>query len=203
MCPHAGTADDITTGRIPVDIRHTVVFSGLHQLKVGGKVLLGFGLLSLKVHVPEVHVKAGLGVNGSNDNEATLRRPVDRVAVLLLDGADKLEVTDCSALLLRGKERHGGLGCDSSTSDSLAGCDENEPIAIGLPSEIDHSILKTVNNLNRNTLLAYPENLEVGGRRLLRFRVSIHLHADIQTLGLPVKLDVGNIEQITCSYNFL
>lgn len=72
MSPHTSTADNVATRRIPLNISHTVVLNGLHQLKVGGKVLLSLVLLTLKIHVPEVEVEVGLGVDGSDNNESTL-----------------------------------------------------------------------------------------------------------------------------------
>jgi len=62
-------------------------------LKVGGEILLSLGLVTLKVHIPEVHVKAGLRVNGTNDDETALGRPIDGVVVLLVESAHQLEAS--------------------------------------------------------------------------------------------------------------
>ena len=72
MSPNTSTADNVATRGVPLNVSHTVVLNGLHQLEVGGKVLLSLVLLTLKVHVPEVEVEVGLGVNGSDNNETTL-----------------------------------------------------------------------------------------------------------------------------------
>jgi hypothetical protein len=60
VCPNTGAADDVATSGVPVNIRDTVVLGGLHKLKVGGEILLGIGLLTLEVHIPEVHIEASL-----------------------------------------------------------------------------------------------------------------------------------------------
>lgn len=104
MSPHTGAANNVTTSGVPVNIGDTVVLYSLHQLEVGCEILLSLDLLALEVEIPEVHVKAGLGVNGGDNNESALGRPVDAVAGLLLNGAHQLEVTGSVALLLRREE---------------------------------------------------------------------------------------------------
>lgn len=182
MSPHTSTGDNVTTGGIPVDVRDTVVLDRLHQLKVGSQILLTLGLLTLEIHIPEINVEARLRVNRGNNNEATLGRPVDGVARLLLNGAHKLEVTGRNTLLLGSEEGNSRLRGSASTAGSLTVRDENETSSIRLPGEVDHGILETVNNLDRNTLLANAENLQVGGHGLLGLGVTIHLHTDVGTL---------------------
>lgn len=126
VCPDTGTTDNVATSGVPVNIGDTVVLRGLHELKVSGEVVLAVNLLALEVHIPEVHVEAGLRVNGGDNNETSLGGPVDTVAVLLVDGADQLEVAGLVTLLLGGEERDGSLRSNSSTLSCLAVCDSNE-----------------------------------------------------------------------------
>jgi hypothetical protein len=126
VSPDTGTGDDVTTGGVPVNVGDTVVLDGLHELKVGGEVLFGLNLLTLEVHVPEVKIEVGLGVNGGNNDETTLGGPVDTVAGLLLDSAHQLEVTAGVALLLGGEEGDGSLGEDGSTSCGLTVGNDDE-----------------------------------------------------------------------------
>jgi hypothetical protein len=179
------------------------VLNGLHQLEVNGKVLLSLVLLALKVHVPEVKIEVGLGVNGGDNDETTLGRPVDTVAGLLLNCPDKLEVTGSVALLLRSEEGDGSLGENGSTGRSLTISDQDETRPVGLPREVDDSVLETVNNLDGHTLLANTEDLQVGGHGLLGLGVTVNLDANIGTLRLPVELDIGHVEQVTSADNFL
>lgn len=77
-----------------------------HQLQAGGQVLLVFGLLAIKIQIPELEIRALGVVDGSNDDEAALGRPVDRVVVLLLKSPQVLKAADLVALLkLRAEER--------------------------------------------------------------------------------------------------
>ena len=46
---------------------------GVHVLEVGGEILLGLGLLALKVEIEKVKVGALLVRNGGNNNKATSR----------------------------------------------------------------------------------------------------------------------------------
>jgi hypothetical protein len=203
VCPDTGAADNVATSGIPVNIGDTIVLSGLHELEVGGEILLGLNLLTLEVHIPEVHIEAGLGVDGCDNNETTLGGPVDTVAGLLIDSAHQLEVTGCVTLLLRCEERDGSLRANGGALWCLAVCDSNESGSIGLPGKVNDGILQAVNNLNGNTLLANAENLQVGGHGLLGLGVTVDLDADVGTLGLPVQLDIGNVEQVTGTDNLL
>lgn len=182
MSPDTGAADNVTTGGVPVNIGDTVVLNGLHKLEVGCEILLSLDLLALEVHIPEVHIEVGLRVNGSDNNESALGRPVNAVAGLLLNSANQLEVAGGVALLLRSEERDGSLREDGSTSGCLAVGDNDESGSIGLPGKVNHGILKTVNNLNGNTLLANAEDLQVSGHRLLRLGVTVDLDTDVGTL---------------------
>jgi hypothetical protein len=72
VSPNTGAGDDVTTSGVPVNVGNTVVLDSLHELKVGGEVLLGLNLLTLEVHIPEVKIEVGLGVDGGDDNETAL-----------------------------------------------------------------------------------------------------------------------------------
>lgn len=203
VSPHASTGDHVTASRVPRNVGHTVVLNGLHQLNVGSEILLGLNLLTLEVHIPEVQVEAGLGVDSGDNHETSLRRPVDTVAGLLLDTPHKFEVAGGAALFLRSEERDRSLRGNGDAGGGLAISDNDETGSIGLPSKVDDSVLKTVNNLNGNTLLAHAENLEVGGHGLLGLGVTVDLDTDVGTLGLPVQLHIGDIEQVTGTDNLL
>jgi hypothetical protein len=89
---------------------------------------------------------------------------VNGVVVLLVGGADQLEVTNLVALcLFRAEERDGSLGGYGGTNRYLTSGDENETVTLGLPGEVDDSVLDGVNNLDRHTLFSNAEDLEVGG----------------------------------------
>lgn len=104
---------------------------------------------------------------------------MDGVVVLLVDCSDKLEVADSVALGLLGTEEgDGGLWWYGSTSGDLAGSDQDEAVALGLPSKVDNGVLDGINNLNRHALFPDAENLEVGSQRLLRLGVTIDLDAE-------------------------
>lgn len=98
---------DITTSGVPVDISHTVVLHRGHELEVCVEFLLLVILVFLwllEAEVPEVEFKGLLGTNRSYDDKATLGRPVDGVAVLLVDGTDVTEVANGTSLALLGSE---------------------------------------------------------------------------------------------------
>ena len=84
------------------------MLSRVHELQAGAELLLAlFGVVLglLEAKIPEVEFKGLLRLEGSNNDKTTLGRPVDGVAVLLVDGADVTEVTWSTALeLLWGKE---------------------------------------------------------------------------------------------------
>lgn len=159
-------------------------------------------LVALKVQIPEVHVEARLGVHGSNHDKTALGRPVDGVAVLPVRRAHQLEVAQKVALLLGSKERHSGLGRNGSTAGRLTRGDDDETVSIGFPGKVDHGVLQAVNHFDGHTLFAYPEDFEVGGQRLLRLRVTVDLDTDVGSLGLPVQLDIGDVEEVTGSDDF-
>lgn len=98
MFPHACTSSDESSGRIPINISNAIVISSIHQLQISGQVLVALWLLTLEVQVEELHVEALLRMNGGNDDEATLGRPVDGIAVLLVICSDVLEVAHTSTL---------------------------------------------------------------------------------------------------------
>lgn len=172
-------------------------------MQVGSKVLFALWLVALKVQIPKVHVEARLRVHGSNDHETALGRPVDGVAVLAVRRAHQLEAAQDVALLLGGKERHGSLGGHRSTAGSLTSGDDDETVSIGFPGKVNHGVLETVDNLDGHPLLAHPEDFEVGGQRLLGLGVTVDLDTDVGALGLPVQLDIGDVEQIPGSHDFL
>jgi hypothetical protein len=123
---------------------------------------------------------------------------VNGVVVLLVDGADKLEVTNLVALcLFRAEEGDGSLGGHGGTNRHLTCGDENETVTLGLPGEVDDGILDGVNDLDGHTLFSDAEDLEVGGHGLLALAVTIDLDTEVGGVALPVKLCVGNVEQVT------
>lgn len=114
MLPDTGTGSNEATSGVPVDVGNTVVVGRVHELQVGGQILLALWLLALKVQVKELHIETLLRMNCGHDNEATFRRPVDSIAVLLIVCSDVLEIADTSSLNLFGAvEGDGRLGRDS------------------------------------------------------------------------------------------
>jgi hypothetical protein len=49
------------------------VISSVHELQVGGEVLVTLWFLAFEIHIKELHVEALLRVHGGNDDEAALR----------------------------------------------------------------------------------------------------------------------------------
>jgi len=89
---------------------------------------------------------------------------VDGVVVLLIGGADQLEVTNLVALcLFRAEERNRSLRGHGGTNGDLARSNENETVTLRLPGEVDDGVLDGVNNLDGHTLLSNAEDFEVGG----------------------------------------
>jgi hypothetical protein len=122
---------------------------------------------------------------------------VNGVVVLLVNGANQLEVTNAVTLDLLGtEEADGSLGWLSRALRDFACGDENETVALGLPSEVDNCVFDTVDDLNGDTLLANAEDFEVGGHALLALAVPVDLDAEEVGVGLPVKLGVGDVEQV-------
>ena len=176
----------------------------VHELQVGCQVLVGLRLLSLKVEVEKVKVRALLVVHRGNHNETTPGRPVDGIAVLLIQRAEVLEVADHRAFgLFRAEESSRGLGGNSRGSDRLRGGDDSEAIALRLPSKVDDGILDCVNNLDRNTLLLDTEDLQSRRLGLLGLRVTVNLHTEIRRIRLPVQLRVADTEEIQGADNLL
>ncbi len=162
MFPDTGARDAVSTSRVPVHVGDSVVISRVHELQVCGEVLVALGLLAFKVHIPKVEVEALLRVDGGYDDEATLRRPVDGIAVLLLDGTDVFEVADARAFDLFGAEEgDGGFRGDGSGHDDFGGGDEDEAVAFGFPGEVDNGVLDRVDNFDRDALFADAEDLEI------------------------------------------
>jgi len=122
---------------------------------------------------------------------------VDGVVVLLVNGANQLEVTNAVALDLLGtEEADGSLGWLSGTLGNLASGDQNETVALGFPSEVDNCVFDAVDDLNGHTLLTNAEDFEVGGQALLALAVPVNLDANKVCVGLPVELGIGNVEQV-------
>ena len=197
MFPNASARYAVAARRVPIHVRDAVVVPLVHELQVGREILVALGLLAFEVEVPEVEVEALLRVDGGDDDEAALGRPVDGVAVLLLDGADVLEVADAGALdLLRAEEGDGRLGRHGGRHDDLGRGDKDEAVALGLPGEVDDSVLDRVDHLDRHALLPHAEDFQVRRERLLRLGVPVHLDADVGALRLPVELGVGDVEEV-------
>lgn len=205
VLPHGGGGCDVTSRWIPVNVGDTVVVGSVHQHKVGGKVLLTLLLLTIKIHIVELHLERLLRVDGSNDNEATSWGPVDSVRVLLVVCADVLEVTDGSSSLglLWAVERNRGLWWDSGGDDWLGGGDGDESVTLWLPGEVDDGILDVLDNLDWNSLLLDAENLEGGGEGLLGLGVTVDLDTQVGSLGLPVHAGISDREKVEGSDNLL
>lgn len=204
MLPDTCAGGHKATRGVPFDVSHAVVVSSGEELKVGGEVLVLLVLVALKVEVVEVEVVRLLAENGGDNHETAVRRPVDGVVVLLVDGADQLEVTNTVALdLLGAEEADGSLGRDSRSRRNLASGNEDETVALGFPREVDDCVLDAINDLNWHALLTNAEDLEVGGQALLALAVSVDLDAEEVGVGLPVKLGVGNVEKVAGTDDFL
>lgn len=202
MSPNTSTGGHISTGWVPLDIRHAVVVLRVHKHNIGGEVGLAFRLVTFVVEVVEVNVRVLLDTNRGNDDETAFRRPVDTVAVLLVVGADVLERTSaCTLDFLGRKELHGGLGECLCSSDGLASSDQNEPIALGLPGEIYDSVLETVDDFDRYAFLLDAEDFEVRGQGFLGLGVSVNLDTDKFAFGLPMQFRIRDIEQVSSSDN--
>lgn len=170
VLPHRRPCGHEATRGVPLNVSDTVVISGVHQLKVSGKVLVRLGLLALKVQVEEVEVRALCVADSRDDNEATPGSPVDSVVVLLVEGAEMLKAArDRSLGLLGAEESDGGLGRHSGNANGLGGSDDGETVALGLPCKVDDCILDGVDNLDWNALLLDAEDFESRCLRLLGF----------------------------------
>ena len=69
MLPNTRACCNESAGGVPVDVGYTIVVSSVHELQVGGEVLITLWLLAFEVHIKELHVETLLRVNGSNDDE--------------------------------------------------------------------------------------------------------------------------------------
>ena len=98
MLPDTCASSNESAGRVPVNVSDTVVVGSVHELQVRGEILVTLWLLALEIHVKELHVEALLRVNGGNDDEASLGRPVDGITVFLVIRSDVLEVANTSSL---------------------------------------------------------------------------------------------------------
>lgn len=203
MFPDAGARHHVAARRVPVHVRDAVVVARVHELEVGGEILVAFGLLAFEIEVPKVEVEALLRVDRGHDDEAALWRPVDGVAVFLLDGADVFEVADAGAFYLFGAEEGDGrLGRDGGRHDDFGGGDEDEAVALWLPGEVDDGVFDRVDDLDRHALFPHAEDFEVRRERFLRFGVPIDLDADVGPLRLPVEFCVGDVEEVARADDF-
>lgn len=207
MTESTGNGGDIAARRIPLNISHTVVLSRIHELQVGIKLfvtLLRLILRLLEAKVPEVEFERLLRLESSNNNESTLGRPVNSIAVLLVDSADVTEVTRRTTLeLLGSEERDGSLGTNGSVWNDFASGDEHKAVALWFPGKVDDCFFDGINNLDRDALLANTEDLEVGGERLLGLGVAVDLDTNVGSFGLPVQLGIRDVEEISGADNFL
>ena len=73
MLPDTCACSNESSGWVPVDVSYTVVISSIHELQVGGQILVTLRLLALEIHVEKLHVETLLRVYGGNDDEAALR----------------------------------------------------------------------------------------------------------------------------------
>lgn len=72
MLPDTCTGGNKPAGGVPVNVSYTIVVSSVHELQIGGQILVTLWFLALEVHVKELHVEALLRVDGGNDNETAL-----------------------------------------------------------------------------------------------------------------------------------
>lgn len=134
------------------------------MLQVGSQVLVRLRLLTLKVQIEKVEVGALLVTDGSDHYESSLGRPVDGVAVLLVQRAQVLEVAcELTLGLLRAEESDGSLGSNGGRTRGLGGGDDGKSISLGLPGKVNDCVLDGVNDFHGNTLLLDAENLQRRG----------------------------------------
>ena len=132
-----------------------------------------------------------------HNDETPLRRPVNRVTVLLLDGAYVFKVADAGTFYLFGAEEgYGGLGRHGGRHDDFGGGDEDEAVTLWLPGEVDDGVFDRVDDLDRHALFPHAEDFKVRRERFLRFRVPVDLDADVGPLRLPVEFCVGDVEEV-------
>ena len=197
VLPYTGARYHVATRRVPIHVRDSVVVARVHELEVRGEVLVAFRLLSLEIEIPKVEVEALLRVDRRHDDETPLWRPVNRVAVLLLNGAYMFEVADAGALYLFGAEEgYGRLWRHGGRHDDFGGGDEDEAVALWLPGEVDDGVFDRVDDLDRHALFPHAEDFEVRRERFLRFRVPVDLDANVGALRLPVEFCVGDVEEV-------
>jgi hypothetical protein len=70
--PDACACCDKSASGVPVDVGYTIVISSIHELQVGGEVLVTLWFFAFEIHIKELHVETLLRVHGSNDDEAAL-----------------------------------------------------------------------------------------------------------------------------------
>lgn len=115
-----------------------------------------------------------------------------------------LEVAHGRALgLLRAEEGDRGLGRDRCWPRRLRGCDDDKPVALGLPGKVDDGVLDGVDDLDRYPLFLDSEDLQGGSLRLLRLGMPIDLDGEVRGVGLPVKFGIRDTEEVQGSDDLL
>ena len=150
------------------------MFDSIHKLQVGSQILERLILLALIVQIPEIELEVLLRVNRGHNHESALRRPVNGIAVLLVERADVLEVAGRITLrLLWAEEGDGRLWWYSSTRHDFTSCDDDESIALWLPCEVNDGVLERIDDLDWNVLLGDAEDFQVRSHGLLRLGVPV------------------------------
>lgn len=164
VLPSRRPRGDESARGIPLDVSDTVVVGCVHVLQVGSQVLVRLGLLALKVQIEKVEVGALLVADGSNHYESSLRRPVDGVAVLLVQRAQVLEVAGELTLgLLGAEESDGSLRGNGSRARGFGGGNNGKSISLRLPGKVNDCVLDGINDFHGNTLLLDAEDLQRRG----------------------------------------
>lgn len=183
MLPGRGPGGNVTSRGVPLHVGDAIVVSSVHELQVGSQVLVRLWFLALKVEIVEVEIRALRVVDGGHNDESALWRPVDGVAVLLLERPEVLEVTNSVPFGLFGAEEgNRRLGGNSGGANGLSRRDGDESVTLGLPRKVDDCVLDGVDNLDGDTLLLDAENLQSGGLGLLGLGMPVNLNAEVGTL---------------------
>lgn len=166
------------------------MFARVHEHEVRSDLFarllaVWFHLLALKVAVPEVEVEALLRVDGSNEDEAATRAPVDCVAVLLLDGSHGGELAEAELELLGRVEVNAHFRGDGRARDGVVGSDEDEAVAEGLPGEVDDDLFQ-LDDLHGDVFLLDSEELERGVGAFFGLGVAVNLDAQVFACRLPM-----------------
>lgn len=115
-----------------------------------------------------------------------------------------LEVACRRTLVLLGAEERGrGLGGHGGGTGRLGRRDDDKPVTLGLPGKVDDGVLDGVDDLDGDTLLLDTEDFQRRGLGLLGLGVAVDLDAKVRGLGLPVELDVRDVEEVEGTDNLL